>query len=102
MISHLEVRLPDKSLTPKNIGETLKDPQRQFCEEYLYVQYDKNKNGSLLSAPTPFKLLHDVTKVVCLLNAPNMKECYFYLAQKFVARHFSNGSYHIKGIDFDP
>ena len=29
LVSHLEVHLPEKSLTPKNIGEDQKGPQRQ-------------------------------------------------------------------------
>ena len=41
--SHLEVRLPDKHLTPNKIYEALKGPQRQLWRESLFVQYDKKK-----------------------------------------------------------
>ena len=43
MVLHLEVHLPEKPLTPKNIGEALKGYQIQFCKEALFVQYDKKK-----------------------------------------------------------
>ena len=71
--SHLGVYLPEKPSTAKNIGEGLKGPQRKFCKEDLFVQYDKNKNGSLLSAPVPIKYLPELTKVLCLLIAPSIK-----------------------------
>ena len=57
MISHLEVRLPKKPPTPKNIGDALGGPHRQLQKESLLVQYDKNKNVSLISAPVPIKSL---------------------------------------------
>ena len=53
MVSHLEVSIPKKPPTPKNIGEALGGPQRKLWKEALFVQYDKNKNVSLLSAPIP-------------------------------------------------
>ena len=74
MISQLEVRLLDKSLAPKNIGETLKDPQRQFCKEYLFVRYDKNKNVILLLNPIIIKYLTEGTKVLRSLIATIIKE----------------------------
>ena len=39
VFSHLEVCLPEKPLTPKNIVEDLKGPQKQSCKEALFVQY---------------------------------------------------------------
>ena len=48
VVSHLEVRLSEKHLTPKNIGEDIKGPQRQFWKEALCVQYEKNKYSNLL------------------------------------------------------
>ena len=51
VLSYTEVCLPNKPPTPKNIGQGLKGPQRQFWKECLFVKYEKNKNFSLLSAP---------------------------------------------------
>ena len=65
------------------------------------MQYDKNKNGSLFLAPIPIKYLPKVTKVLRSLIAPSIKEGKCSDVWKFIARHFSNGSYHIKDIDFD-
>ena len=48
VVSHLEVCLSEKHLTPKNIGEDIKGPQRQFWKEALCVQYEKNKYSNLL------------------------------------------------------
>ena len=64
VVSYLEVRLPKKPPTPKNIGDALGIPQRQFWKEALFVQYDKNKNVSLISAPIPTKSLPEGTKVL--------------------------------------
>ena len=47
VVSHLEVRLPKKTLTPNNIGEALGGLQRQFCKEALFVLYDKNNRLQL-------------------------------------------------------
>ena len=55
VVSHLEVYLTDKHLTPKNIGEALKFPQRNFWKENVFVKNYKNENANLLSAPTPVK-----------------------------------------------
>ena len=87
MVSHLEVRLPKKPPTPKNIGDDLCGPQRQLWKEALFVQYDKNKNFSLLSAPIPIKYLPEGTKILQSLIAPSIKEGDCYDAWKFVARH---------------
>ena len=78
VVSHLEVRLPKKPPTPKNIGDALGGRLRQFWKEAFFVQYDKNKNVSLLSAPIPIKSLPEGTKVLRLLIAPSIKEgdCY--------------------------
>ena len=51
MVSHLEVHLPEKPLTFKKISETLKVPQRQFCNEALFVQYEKNKMSAFFWIP---------------------------------------------------
>ena len=64
VVSHLEVRLPKKPPTPKNIGEFSSGTQRQFWKEALFVQYDKNRNVSLISAPIPMKSLPEQTKVL--------------------------------------
>ena len=48
LFSHIEDCLPEKHLTPKNIGEDVKGPQRQFWKEDLFVQYNKNKNSNLI------------------------------------------------------
>ena len=101
VVSHLEVRLPNKPPTPNNIGDALGGPQRQFWKESLFVQCDKNKNVSLLSAPIPMKYLPKGTKFLRSLIAPSIKEGDCSDAWKFVARHFENGSSRIKGIYFD-
>ena len=101
MISYLEVRLPKKPPTPNNIGDTLGGPQRQFCKEALFVQYDKNKNVSLLSDPSPIKSIPKGKNDLRSLIAPSIKEGDCSDAWKFVARHCANGSSQIKGIDFD-
>ena len=41
MVSHLEVSLPEKPISPKNIYGYLKGPHRPFWKEYLFVQYYK-------------------------------------------------------------
>ena len=70
VVSHLDVSLPKKPPTPKNIDEGLKVPQRQLWNKDLFVQYDKNKNVSLLSVPIPIKSLPAGTKCICSLIAP--------------------------------
>ena len=39
LVSHLEFNLLEKPITPNNIGEALKGPQRQFWKYALFVQY---------------------------------------------------------------
>ena len=42
VVSHLEVRLPNKPPTPKNIGEDLGVPQRQFLkEDFFSIQQEQ-------------------------------------------------------------
>ena len=41
VVLHIEVRLPKKPPTPKNIGDALGGPQRQFWKEEFF-QYDNN------------------------------------------------------------
>ena len=62
LVSHLVVRLPDKPISPNNVDEALKGPQRQFWKEYLFVQFNKNKNVNLLLDPIPIKYLPDIHK----------------------------------------
>ena len=73
VVSHLEVLLPKKPPTPKNIGEGLSSPQKKFWKEAMFVQYDNNKIVSLLSDPIPIKSLPEGTKVFCSLIAPSIK-----------------------------
>ena len=73
MVSHFEVILPDKTITPNNIGEYLKGPQRQLWNEALFVQYNKNQNVGLLLDPIPIKSIPEGTKVLCFLIAPSIK-----------------------------
>ena len=101
MFSHLEVSLPEKPLTPKNISESLKGPQRKLWKEPLFVQYDKNKSVSLISYLIPIKSLPDGTKVLCSTIAPIIKEGFCFDARKCFARHCANVSSHIQVIDFD-
>ena len=101
MVSHLEVRLPKNPPISKNIGDALGGPQRKLWKEALFVQYDKNKNVSLLSAPIPIKSLSEGTKLLRSLIAPSIKYIDCSEAWKFVARQCANGSSQIKGIDFD-
>ena len=101
MVSHLEVRFPKKPPTPNNIGDALGGPQRKFWKEALFVQYDKNKNFSLLSDPIPIKSLPEGTEVLRSIIAPSIKEGDCSDAWKFVARHCANGGSQIKGIYFD-
>ena len=63
VVPHLGFSLSEKPLTPKNLGEYLKGPQRQLCKEVSCFQYDKNKKFSLLSDPIPIKPLPDLKKV---------------------------------------
>ena len=92
MVSHLEVRLPKKPPTPNNIGDALGGSKRKFWKEALFVQYDKNKNFSILSNPIPIKSLPEGTKFLCSLIFPSIKEGDCSDACKFVARQCANGS----------
>ena len=85
VVSHLEVCLPKKPPTPNNIGDALGGPLRQFWKESLFVQYDKNKNVSLLSAPIPIKSLPEGKKFLRSLIDTSIKEVDCYDAWKFVA-----------------
>ena len=75
-----------------NIGEGYSGTQRQFWKEALFVQYEKNKNVSLLSAPTPIKSLLEGKKVLHSLIAPNIKEGDCSDTWKLFSRHCANGS----------
>ena len=48
VVSDLEVCLPDKPITPDNIGEALNGPHGQLRKEALFVQCENNKNVSLI------------------------------------------------------
>ena len=100
MVSHLEVNIPNKPPTPKNIGEGLKGPQRKFYKEALFVKYDKNKNVSLISDPIPIKSLPEGTKVLHSLIDTSIKKGDCYDACIFVSHHYANRSYHIQVIGF--
>ena len=101
MVSHLGVCLPKKPPTPKNIGEALGGSQRQFWIEVLFFKYDKNKNVSLLSAPTPIKYLPEGSKFLRSLIGTSINEVDCSDACKFVASHCANGTSKIKGIYSD-
>ena len=101
VVLHIEVFLPKKNITPKNICGVLKGPQRQLWKEYSFVKYDKNKNIRLMLAPIPIKSLPEVTKVLHSLIGPSIKEGECSGAWKCISLHCSNGSSQIKGIDFD-
>ena len=101
VVSHLEVHLPKKPPTPKNIGDALIGTQRKLWKEAFLVQYDKNKNVSLISSPIPIKSIPEGKKVIHSLISPSIKEGDCSDAWKFVAHHCANGSYKIKGIGFD-
>ena len=73
VVSHIEVSLPEKLLTPKSIGEDLKGPKRQFWEEALFVKYYKNKNVSLILDPIPIKYLPDETNFIHSIIASIIK-----------------------------
>ena len=87
VVSHIEVCLPKKLPTPKNIGEDLSVPQRQFWKEALFVKYDKNTNVNLLSDPIPIKSLPEGKKVLRSIIATIVKEGGCYDAWKYVARN---------------
>ena len=42
LVSHLDVLLPKKPTTPKNIGDALGGPHKKFWKEALFVQYDNH------------------------------------------------------------
>ena len=52
VVSHLEVRLPKKPPTPKNIGDALGGPQRQLCKEALFFNMTRIKMLDLSQLPS--------------------------------------------------
>ena len=70
-------------------------------EEYLFVQYDKNKKSSLILVPILIKYIPDGKKVLCSLIAQSTKEGNYYDTCKLVSCHFANGSSSIQGVGFD-
>ena len=87
VVSHIELRLPKKTSTPKNIGEGLKGSLKKLRKEALFVKHDKNKNIRLLLDTTPVKSLPEGTKFLCSLITTSIKEGDFSDAWKFVARN---------------
>ena len=96
VLSHIEFHLPKKPTTLKIIVEGSKFHHRQARKEVLSVQYDKNKNTSIISAPATIKSIPDRTKVLCSLITPIIREGDCPDAWKFVASHCEDGSSHIK------
>ena len=84
MVLHIEVCLPEETLTPKNIGGYLKGLQRKLWRETLFVKYDR-KNVNLFSATIPIKSLPVATRVLCLLISQSIKQGDCHDARKFVA-----------------
>ena len=72
-----------------------------ITERIFICEIQQEKNVRLISAYIPIKCLPEGTKVLCSLIAPIIKEGNCSDSCKFFARHFINGSSHIKGIDFD-
>ena len=100
MVSHIEVCLLEKSPTPKNIGEAFNGSQRQFWKKDLFMKYNKNKSVILTLDTIPIKSLPEGKKVPRLLISTSIKEGGFSDGWTFVARHCSNGSSQIQGINF--
>ena len=46
MVSHIEVSLPEKHITPNKIGEAIKGRHKQIWNETLFVKYEKNKSSN--------------------------------------------------------
>ena len=63
------------------------------------MQHDK-ENDNVLLTPIPIKFLPDVTKVLCKLIDPSIKEGEYYDAWNY-SHHCENESYHIQGVGFD-
>ena len=51
MVSHIEVSLPEKPITPNNIGEDIKSPHKQIWKEDLFVKHEKNKSSTFFRLP---------------------------------------------------
>ena len=51
VVSHLDFFPRKKRPTPHHIIRGFKGPQRKFWKEFLFVQYDKHKNVSLILSP---------------------------------------------------
>ena len=101
MVSHLEVSLLEKPLTPNKIGEYIKGHQRKLWKKPLFVKYYKNKNVSLLSYPIPIKYPPEGKKALCSLIDTSIKEVNCSDEWNFFSCHCANGSYKIQGIYFD-
>ena len=51
MVSNLECNLQEKLLTPKNIGEALKDPLKQLCKKIYQCNTTRIKISALFRIP---------------------------------------------------
>ena len=51
MVTHIEVSLTEKHITPNNIGEAIKGPHKQIWKEALLVKYEKNKSSTFFRLP---------------------------------------------------
>ena len=51
VFSNLELCLPEKPISPKNIGEALKCHRRPFCKEYLFCNMTRTKMSALFWTP---------------------------------------------------
>ena len=51
MVSHIEVSLPEKPITPNKIGEAIKGTHKQIRKEVLFVKYDKCKFSTFFQLP---------------------------------------------------
>ena len=100
VVSHLEVCLPNKPPTPKNIGEGLKVPKRQFWKKPYLWNITRTKMSAFF-CPPPNQIPPWRKKFLHSLISNSNKEGGCSDAWKFVARHCANDSSHIKCIYFD-
>ena len=71
-VSHIELHIPEKPLTPKNIREALKGTQWKFWKEALFVKYDNNIKVNLLLDTIAIKYFPDGKKVLPSIIYPGM------------------------------
>ena len=51
VVSYIEVSLPEKPITPNNIGEAIQGPHKRIWKESLFVKYEKNKYSTFFRLP---------------------------------------------------